>query len=342
MAQSNLRQQFLRAILSCAKFGEAKHQYKKGTEGGGSGYMPKTPWIFSDNHKEGLKSFSSQFADFMKTSFPEIKLVMHIRAKHWNKFFKVKAITCSTQTLGTYQSYVYKLELCIVQHFNLKRSLGWSKGLVVPDSIKTPTGELLRVQQMSPRDYEKILKYAQRDRAWSKVPIAIELSKRFGLRVEECADICAKNVYLQKEGAWGFGCIDIYGKGKHHRDIDVLLQDDREFLVRVTEGLKPDDKIVGILKDSINRHLYNIMNALRIKHKYPETATHSIRKLYSQNLFRFLIEEKKFTEKEAMEKTNNQLGHSDDRDEDLLAVYVKDVKRKREREKKKRQENKRT
>jgi hypothetical protein len=120
----------------------------------------------------------------------------------------------------------------------------------------------------------------------------------------------------------------------------VLSQDDREFLERVTNGLKPDDKIVGIEKDSINWQLWSIMKDLKIKHKYPHTATHSIRKLYSQNLFRFLIEEKKFTEKEAMEKTNNQLGHSDERDEDLLAVYVKDVKRRREREKKKRQQDK--
>jgi len=311
-----------------------------GTEGGGSGYMPKTPWIFSDNHKQGLKDLSSQFAKFMQESYPNIKLLMHVKARHWNEFFKIKAVTCSTRTLGTYQSLVNKLELCVEHHFNLKRSLGWSKGLVVPNSIKTPTGELLRVQQMTPRDFEKILKYAQREGTWSRAPIAIELSKRFGLRVEECADICAKNVYLHKKGEWGFGSIDIYGKGKRHRDIDVLSQDDREFLERVTNGLKPDDKIVGIEKDSINWQLWSIMKDLKIKHKYPHTATHSIRKLYSQNLFRFLIEEKKFTEKEAMEKTNNQLGHSDERDEDLLAVYVKDVKRRREREKKKRQQDK--
>ena len=82
--------------------------------------MPKTPWIFSDNHKDGLKDLSSQFAKFMQESYPNIKLLIHVKARHWNEFFKVKAVTCSTRTLGTYQSLVNKLELCVEHHFNLK------------------------------------------------------------------------------------------------------------------------------------------------------------------------------------------------------------------------------
>ena len=333
MAQSNMRQQFLQSILGSGKFGKKKHEYKIGTEDGGSGYLPKLPWVFSDNHKHGLKSFSSQMARFMRENYPAIKLASKIRARHWNELFEIKAVVCSTKTLELYRSYVKKLEICVEKHFKLKYPLNWTKGLILPESIKTPSGELLRVQQMSRRDYAKIMGYAQRAGAWSRAPVAWELSARFGLRVAEAADIRADNVHLDECGKWGRGYIDIWGKGKRYRKIDIRTKEDRDYIIKTTVNKNPETKIVGLKKDAINAQLERVMKTLKLKSKYPVTGVHSIRKLYSQETFRWVQQEKKMTEKEAAKYVNNQLGHSEERDEDLLAINVKDVKRKIEKRK---------
>jgi len=333
MSQSNLRQQFLQSILKNGKFGTKKHGYKIGTENDGCGYMPKTPWVFSDNYKDGLKAFAFQMAKFVNKNYPLIKLLSKIKAKHWNEFLKIKAVICSTKTLGLYCSYINKLEECVEEHFKLKYPLKWTDGLILPESIKTPSGELLRVQQMTLKDYNKILEYVLRGGTWSRAPVAISLTKRFGLRVQECSDICAKNVHLDEVGRWGHGFVEIWGKGNRYRKIDVLTNEDREYLKEVAAKLKPEDKIVGIDAYSINQALRRACKALGIKKKYPVTGIHSIRKLYSQLTYRFVQSEKGMTEKEAMQYVNAQLGYSEERDEDLLAIYVKDVKRKIEKRK---------
>jgi len=335
MARANIRRQFLNAILGCCKFGEKKHEYKRGTESGGSGFMPETPWIFSDNYKESLKEYASMFAKFMKENHNEVKLLTKIRVRHWNEFLEVKSVTCSTKTLGLYISHIKKLEMCVNQHWAYAHPLNWTKGLVKPDSMKTPNGELLRVQQMTRNDFEKIMNYTQREGTWSKAPIAFELSVRFGLRVAECANIRAKNIHLDEPGKWGHGYVDIWGKGKRYRKIDIKTQEDRDYIAKMISALSPDDKIVGLRDDDINGHLRRACIELKIKKKYPVTGVHSIRKLYSQETFRFVQAEKGMSEKEAVRYVNAQLGHSEERDTDLLAVYVKDVKRKKEKERKK-------
>lgn len=337
MARSNIRQQFLRAILGCCKFGESKHSYKRGTENGGQGYMPETPYIFSDNYKESLKAFAFMAAKFINSNFPETKLLIKIKVRHWNALMETKAGKCSTQTLNLYRSHIHKLELCVEHHHLPKYPLNWTKGLVVPKSMKTPLGELQRVQQMSRKDFESIMEYSQRGGTRSRAPVAWMLTSMLGLRVTEAAAICAKNVFINEEGKWGLGYVEVWGKGKRHRIIDITKQEVRDYLTKVITGKEPDDKIVGIYGDSINHALWNAAKALNLKKKYPNTATHSIRKLYSQELFRFVQSEKKMKEYEAMRYVNAQLGHSEDRDKELLSIYVKDVKRKIEREKKKRQ-----
>jgi|GEM_PF-3167091 len=337
MARSNLKTQFWRAIIGCCRFGESKHARKIKTNESSSGFLVTNPWIHSDEYKDDLKAFTLQMANFVKENYPATKYLTRIKSYHWNHFLETKVSTCSTKTLNLYHSYICKLELSAEQFMNLKHPLKWSEKLIRPESLKTPIGELLRVQQMSVKDFNKVMAYTQQKKArWSKASIAFELSRRFGLRVAECADICVNNVFLNEPGKWDNGYITIIGKGKRFRKIDIRTTDDRAYIVNAIDGLDPDDKIVGIDKGSINKELWRIMTFLKIKQKYPVTGIHSIRKLYSQETFRWVQKEKKMKEAEAMRYVNAQLGHSEERDSDLLAVYVKDVKKKKEREKKKR------
>jgi len=333
---SNLKAQFTQAIMKCCKFGESKHEMKKGTEDGGNGYMPSAPEVFSDNHKNGLKTFAKQMAKFMRNNYPDVKEVIRIKIRHWNEFLEVKSITCSSETLTLYCSYVRKMELIIEEHYKPKYPLNWKKRLIQPDSLKTPSGELLRVQSMCPMHFDKIMKYSKRDGTWSRAPISWHLSRFLGLRVAEAESMRLKNIHLDKPGRWGFGTADIVGKGKRFREINIKSQECRDFLIKIIESdnLKPEDKIVGIGKEHINKHLRRAMTHLNLKREfYPYTSTHSIRKLYSQETFRWLIKEQNFSETQAMQHVNNQLGHSDERDPELTAIYVFDIKRELERKK---------
>ena len=330
----NLKVQFWRAIINCCKFGESKHLYKI------NGHLPEIPWVFSDNHKDGLKSFSKQMAKFMKTNFPDVKYVGKIKVSHWNLLLAEKAEYCSTKTLILYTSYIRKLALVLEQYYLYKHPLDWKTGLIAPTSKKTPDGELLRVQQMTRNHYKKIMDNGKEGNAGQ---VAIELSYRFGLRVEECSDIKKSNIFINEIGAWGFGYIDIYGKGKRYRKVDARTQEDKDFLIRITAGFNnPDDSIVGIKKASINDYLREILkkSGINTQKFYPATGIHSIRKLWAQETYNWLMKEKKSTELQAIRYCNSQLGHSEDRDIALLEIYVKTVAKKRELERELRKNNK--
>lgn len=321
----SLERQFEKFIRGSKMFGKKKHEYKSGTEDGGCGFIAANPWIFSIEYYDSIECLAFQMVKFIINNYPDINRFVRIKRRHWNEFLEIKATTCSTKTLSLYQSHIKKLELCAMDFYKLKYPLNWSKGLIVPVSAKTPGGQLLRVQQMSKSDFEKVMEYARRPGTWSRAPIGWMLSYTLGLRVEESADICAGNIFFEG-GRWKLGYAEVWGKGKRYRKIDIRTKEDRDYLMEVTAGLQPKDKIVGICKDSINGQLWTVLKALNLKKKYPETSIHAIRKLSAQETFTMFLEDKNNTMDAAIRYVNSWLGHSEERDVELLAVYVRDVK----------------
>lgn len=316
----NLRHQAKNAVRVSFSPGMDKHAMKVKSENGNLS-LPETHHIFSVSQRKVLMETASQAMNYVQEHHPDIKWVRDVKVEHLNEFLATKT-DCTTASISDYASRIRKLERCINHCYGLK--LDWHTGLIVPKSVKTPKDERVRTQQMEREDYEKILDYATKPGKTSLAPTAWELSARYGLRVEGASKIRVSNVHLERPGKWGFGQIDIVEKGKRHRDIDIMSADDRNYIAALIDGKSPNNLLVGVGKDAINKALNRTMKALNLKEKYPETGEHSLRKLYAQTCWDH-CRKAGMTKKEAIRYVNQQLGHGQDRDSRLLALYVRNM-----------------
>ena len=300
------------SIRACFSENLDKHSMKSET-----GRVEDTHHIFSYQQRSDLLDLSDQAFRFVKTHHPEIRYVRDISVEHVNEFLASKAEVCSTATLRQYGTKIRKISRCINYFFGIDTH--WEKGLLIPESLKTTSGERQRTQQMSHDDFELIRVKSISSK--SRAPIALELSARFGLRVEETAKIKAENIHLDGAGIWGFGQISITGKGGRPRTTDIKSEEDHDFVKRLVDGKGPDERLVNIKKDSVNRFLSRVMAELGIKEKYPVTGVHAIRKMYAQACWDKYRAEG-FSVKESIRYVNTQLGHNETRDRQLLSIYV--------------------
>lgn len=318
---ATLRQQIIQAIVHSCAFGADKNSLKTTTVSGRK-ILENTWRIFSYAQKDALIDLASPAMRFTKQNHPEIRLVRDVTVEHWNEFLQLKAKSCSTATLKQYCTKIRKLERCVNHHYGVH--VNWSTKLRAPASEKTPDGSRLRIQQMTNEDFEALINWAKRPEAKSVAFIGWELSARFGYRVSGAARARVKDINLENTGKFGFGQIHIIEKGARHRDVDIRSKEDREFIEEIIADRHPDDKLVGITADSIDRHLYRAMDVLRMKDRYPVTAEHSIRKLYAQSLW-YQCRAAGMTRKECIGYCNEQLGHNRTRDVQLLNLYVHDM-----------------
>lgn len=103
--------------------------------------------------------------------------------------------------------------------------------------------------------------------------------------------------------------------------VDIRSKDDRDFLERLIEGKEPNERLVGIKEDSINKALNRALTALGIKDWYPKTSTHGLRKLYAGKCW----DENRangMSYMQNVEEVNRQLGHGIRRNVRLLKAYV--------------------
>ena len=306
------------AIYRSYKPGMDKHSDMKLTESGGR-YLEDTHKIYSHKSRDALLGFVAQAMPFIKARNPHIRLIKDIPVSEWNEFLSSKSATCSTASLKNYAKTIRKLERCVNYHFYCK--VDWTTGLVVPNSEKTPNGERLRDKQIELEDYEACLAHATKPGKRSRAPIGWEITRRFGPRVSGDESLTVRDVRLDKKGRFGFGQLHVCEKGGRHRMIDIRTADDREFLEKCIAGKKPDDPLVGIKADAINRAMNRTMKALGMKEKYEDTSVHGLRKLFAQSCWDS-NRENGVSYKENVSYLNLQLGHSASRDVALLRVYV--------------------
>ena len=183
--------------------------------------------------------------------------------------------------------------------------------------------EIQRVQQMQREDYDLLMDYIRGHKLKSKAIPAVQISAMFGLRVEGTSRIKVRNVHLDTKGLWGFGTVDITEKGNKDRTIDIKSEANRKVIEGLIKGKAPEDRLIPIKKDSVNKFMNRIMTKVGIKEKYPETSIHSFRKMYAQETWDQYRRDHDWDE--ALRYVNRQLGHGEERNKTLLAVYVKNM-----------------
>jgi len=316
MGKKRLELQFKVAADIRFREGADKHALKR------EGKLTDSALIFGYSTYYNLLDFSDNFCRWMRENGIHFAFVKDITVEAWNAFLEAKATLIGPVTLKNYASRVRTWEKIINAAFGAR--LAWSEGLLVPHRLSAEETELQRVQQMQREDFQLIQAYIRENKIRSQGAIAIELSARFGLRVEGTARIKARNVHLDEKGYWGFGTIDITEKGNRRRIIDIKNASDRKYIAGLITGKLPEEHLVPIKKDSVNKFLYRVMIKIGLKEKYPETSIHSIRKMYAQETWDN-CRKQGYTWEQALRYVNRQLGHGEERNKQLLGVYVKEM-----------------
>jgi len=293
-----------------------KHALKR------AGQLQDCAFIYSYAMYHNLLDFSDSFCNWLREKGRQHRLLKDIPAEAWNDFLEDKSAKVGLITLKNYKSRINTWEKVINAAFKTK--LDWSQHLILPHKLNQEETEIKRIQQMQREDFNKIMSHITRTKSRSRAITALELSARFGLRVEGTSRIRPTNIHLDTPGLWGYGTIDITEKGNRRRIIDIKTQADREFLKSLIQGKPPDTPLVLIQKDSVNKYLNRTMTAIGIKERYPETSIHSIRKMYAQETWDNCRRQGHSWD-EALRYVNRQLGHGEERNKALLGVYVKEM-----------------
>lgn len=299
----NLKHQFIYAIENNFKEGRDKHSMKAdGIRNEGK--------IFSYADRKNLIDTASNFANYMRENYKDIKLVKDVRAEHIQNFLNLKSKNCSNATLLQYQSKFNKLEKIINNTYKIKANF---KGYTVPLAAENTK---IRNTSMSVEDFKKLESAFNNSKSYGKV--AIQLTARVGLRVSECVKLQGRDINISKN------IVHVEdGKGGRNRDIPIRAED-RNYFVDLKAKISDFERVCPVRSDSINKSIERKMEGLGLKIKYSDTSIHCIRKMYAQKEYNRCRAEGKDIIK-SLQEVSILLGHGKERLE-LMRQYVLDIK----------------
>lgn len=299
----NLKYQFLNAINNNFKEGMDKHSLKA------DGLMDKTR-IFSYADRENLKDVASNFSNYMKENYSEVKMVKDIKAEHIQGFLNSKADSCSKKTLEQYATKFNKLENVVNSTYGTNATY---KGFVVPAGKENTK---IRNVAMTKSDFKKLENGFSNSKSSAKE--AIQLSAKLGLRVSETVKLQGRDIDLNK------GTVFVKdGKGGRDRHIPIRTED-KGYFANLKASVGATERICPVQSDSINKAVQRQMERVGIANKYRDTSIHAIRKMYAQEQFNSYREQGMAIDK-ALGAVSVDLGHSENRLE-LMKEYVLDIK----------------
>lgn len=298
----NLKYQFLNAINNNFREGMDKHSIKANNQ------MNNTR-IFSYSDRKNLIDVASNFSNFMKSNFSEIKQVKDVKAEHIQSFLNEKSKSCSNATLKQYESKFNKLENVVNNTYNINANY---KGFVTPTAVENTK---IRNSSMSREDFNKLQQSFSNSNSSAKV--AIELSARCGLRVSECTKLQARDINVEKS------TIHVAdSKGGRDRDI-TIREEDKQYFADLKAQYSDYERICPVQSDSINKAIQRELERLDMKDKYADTSIHCIRKMYAQEQYD-RYREQGYEINESLGKVSVDLGHSENRLE-LMKSYVLNI-----------------
>jgi len=319
----NLKYQLQSAVNDNFVLGYDKYASKRDKDA-------KDSVVPSSTYADSLCKTAGMLADYIKENYPGTSMAKYVTVDMCNGFLDSKADTCANPTLYKLASHIKKIGKCVVDKFASCRGVvDWSKeaGLVIPESRKSVVAKRVAFEKA---DYQACLSYAMNEiksDAWK----GIELSRRFGLRVEGCEKITVSMVNLDVPGRYGHGQIDLYKengkgieKGGRPRNIYIKTASDADFIRGLCQGKAPQDRLVGLSSSRINKVLREAKTALGLEAKYKYSGIHGIRKLWAQDLWDSNKREGMSYEQN-IKHCNNQLGHGNDRGLRGISAYINTV-----------------
>ncbi|MDM0981925.1 tyrosine-type recombinase/integrase [Clostridium perfringens] len=300
----NLKYQLKTAIEKNFKEGMDKHSIKVN---GGDGTK-----IFSYSDRKNLINFTSNFSNWMKDNYPEVRMAKDINSNHVQSFLNSKAQECSRATLKQYVSKANKMAKLINNTYNQDLKFN-----VVAPASKSGN-QIFRNKQMSENHYNKLLSNMRDGNGKN----ALLITKNFGLRVSEVTKLQNRDIDLDK------GVIRVVGgKGGRDREVPIRSQEQRQVAEQLKATVRQEtDRIVPIKPNSINMALSRAMDRIGVGEEYSDTGIHSIRKLYAQEQYNY-YRSSGMEINQALGEVSRDLGHSLERgkDMDLMCIYIKNI-----------------
>lgn len=288
----NLKYQFLHSVERSFKEGMDKHSIKK--------LNKENNKIYSYSDRKNLIDTSSEFSNWMKENYPNVKMIKDINNNHIQEFLEDKRSSCSDATLRQYVSRFRKLETLTNNTYNLNNSFS---NVVVPSSLKCD-GKIRNVM-FTDENYNKMLNTTNQN-----LKNALIMSKNFGLRAAECSKL--KYTDLQDNKVY---VVD--SKGKRSRIVYIENKEQLEaynYIKSQAQYGRVCNCQTGSLQQAFNRECKK--NNIEIKNG----AFHTLRKNYATNKFQE-YRQQGLEVQEALDKVSKNLGHNKNRNK-LMKQYI--------------------
>lgn len=266
---------------------------------------------FSYQTMQNRLDSAKQFSKFMKENYPDVKMAVEVRTDHFNEFLRFKAENCTKATLERYASDMRALTREI--------SVTYSRGRNFSHEIKTPQADHDGVRSacgVTNDVVNQVYKATKND----NLKMGITLGTTFGLRSEGIVTVKQSDVFRNDAGKV---CCHVTEKGGRERTVTALNDKMGENALKMAQN-RSEGVLVPIQARSLEKALNRQMNALGLRSVGHNGAFHDIRKGFAQNLYDKCRAEG-MSKRETIQYVNVQLGHSAERDSDLLSHYVADM-----------------
>lgn len=286
------------SIENALALGEDKHSSKK---------QHNDPHkIYSYASRKEMIDIAHDFSKYMKSYFPEVRMVRDIQVQHINHYLASKD-KLTQASINQYSARLNKLELCCNKKFGL--SLDWRTGREIPVQQR----EQIRKVVFTDKQIQGIEKYLENKKdCYSKS--AYYLAKAFSLRAASVVKIQVRDIDFVNMK------LHIHeDKGKRSRDLDIRPQD-IEMLKNLIAGRSGTDRLIPLRSDSICAYLNRVCKVLGYTNiTNAKTSYHCLRK-YSITQY-FKEQEKIYGTKRAEQLASIRLGHGEDR-KDIINRYI--------------------
>lgn len=269
---------------------------------------------YSHSSRKQKEKDCEAFANWLTLNFPEIRWAKELTADHFQAYLDDLREAGATQaTLTSRASELRSICKEIAQTYGHKIDF---KAIKTP---KSPLGSYRTAVGFKDGDGEKIYQAAS-----DTCKKGIELAQCFGLRAEGICHVTGSDIKREKDGS--IYCIVRHGyeKGGRPRVVKALTPELGERCLAYALSTPQSARIVPIKPESLERALLRAKEKAGVKHDYKFQDCHAYRKEFAQNLYDQLRKAGK-TPHETIGLVNLALGHSAERDTDLLAKYVSDI-----------------
>lgn len=237
------------------------------------------PWIYANKSCSRIRDLSNTLCRFLRTNFPEVKLLKEIQPKMIQAFVDERFRNLSPQSRIEYESRLKKLQAAWSYSFGINDVLNEVNFPEAPDKL-----EKIRVNPMTQEDFDKLNNYLSNSRSKAKyIPSLILMT---AARLEEVTSI-----NINEDLRFFEDCVQIdlkNCKNGRNRTVTIHNQDHIEKLKLIINYCQKQgwNKFCGNLKpNSVSASIRRSLERLNLKERYPNQGAHSIRKLAARKCF---------------------------------------------------------